>query len=170
MSLPSQQAGTARNLFYYVYNTPYGAVTIQSNGSALTKISLGAQSLEGDFKPHQAANQAATQILEYLAGKRHGFSLQLAPAGSTFQQQVWDKLRAIPYGQTSTCAKVAESLGKPGSHKAVGTAVRGNPLAIVIPAHRIVDNAGRPLDTGKSAQLKSALLRLEQQNLAAEES
>lgn len=152
--------GGADGLFY-VYRTPHGPLTIRSEGNAITDIALGEVALPGTRKPSAAANEAATQILEYLAGKRRSFDLELAPTGSAFQKLVWNALREIPYGESLTCADMARTLGRPGAHRSVGSAVRSNPLAIVVPAHRVVGANGTPLGSGRTADVKQALLRME---------
>lgn len=163
-----RSAGSARNQdgLYYPYLTPHGPLTIRVEGDRITDIALGDAALDGQRKPSEAAGRAATQIMEYLAGKRKRFDLKLAPRGSAFQLSVWRALADISYGQTATCAQVAQRLGDAEGFRAVGAAVRKNPIAIVIPAHRIVDAAGKPLGSGRSAQLKGALLRMERETLA----
>ena len=138
---------------FYPYLTPHGPLTIRADGDAITDVALGDVPFDGAKGPSEAAGRAATQIQEYLAGKRRTFDLELAPRGSAFAR--------IPFGQTRTCAQIADALGNAGGFRAVGAAVRKNPLAILIPAHRVVDANGKPLGTGKSAELKGALLRME---------
>lgn len=150
---------------YYAYRTPHGLLTIRADGSGITDVALGQRAFEGTRKPSDATNRAATQIMEYLAGKRHVFDLPLSPHGSPFQKQVWREIDRIPYGASVTCAQLASQLGNQDAFRAVGAAVRKNPLVILIPAHRVVGADGKPLGDGRSANLKAALLRLEQENL-----
>ena len=97
--------------------------------------------------------------MEYLAGKRTAFTVAYAPAGTDFQLRVWQAVANIPYGQTRTTREIAATIGAADAYRAVGAAVRKSPLAILIPAHRIVSA------TGKAAgPVESALLNLEQQN------
>jgi AraC family transcriptional regulator of adaptative response / DNA-3-methyladenine glycosylase II len=104
---------------------------------------------------------AADQLAAYFAGELTRFDLPLAPVGTPFQRAVWDELLAIPYGGTTSYRELAEMLGRPGSARAVGSANARNPLAIVVPCHRVV-GADRSL-TGYAGGLdvKRALLRLE---------
>lgn len=146
---------------FYPYLTPHGPLTIRADGDAITDVALGDVPFDGAKGPSEAAGRAATQIQEYLAGKRRTFDLELAPRGSAFQKEVWRAVARIPFGQTRTCTQIADALGNAGGFRAVGAAVRKNPLAILIPAHRVVDANGKPLGTGKSAELKGALLRME---------
>lgn len=156
----SRRAARPDGLFY-PYLTPHGPLTIRADGDAITDVALGDVPFDGAKGPSEAAGRAATQIQEYLAGKRRTFDLELAPRGSAFQKEVWRAVARIPFGQTRTCAQIADALGNAGGFRAVGAAVRKNPLAILIPAHRVVDANGKPLGTGKSAELKGALLRME---------
>lgn len=147
---------------YYSYFTPAGPVTVACQARAITRIALGRVELEGTHAPSSLANKAATQIQEYLAGKRTRFSLPLAACGTPFQQQVWAALADIPYGQTATAADVAQRIGHPGAHRAIGGAVRACPFALVVPAHRLVRASGQPWGEGKDARLRAALLKFEQ--------
>ena len=79
---------------------------------------------------------------------------------------MWDELSRIPYGSARTSAEVASLMGCPGSYRAVGAAVRKNPLAVLVPDHRVVGSDGRPSGSGAAARLKSALLDMERSRLA----
>src|SRR4029077_4929189 len=87
---------------------------------------------EGAFAPLRR------QLEEYFAGQRREFELDLAPVGSPFQLQVWRALRAIPYGQTASYGEIAAAVGQPGAARAVGGANNRNPIAIVVPCHRVI--------------------------------
>ena len=100
-------------------------------------------------------NRCATELLEYFSGKRSVFDLKLFEQGTDFQKQVWRACGLIPYGQTSTPQDVARSIGKPGSYRAVGTAVKDNPIAILIPAHRVVLSSGYVSKRDDSAKLRA---------------
>ena len=78
------------------------------------------------------------QLDGYLAGTRTTFDLPLAPVGTDFQRTVWEQLASIPYGETVTYGEVAAAIGRPGSARAVASAVGLNPLSIVVPCHRVV--------------------------------
>ncbi len=95
--------------------------------------------VERAYEPNRIA---ALQILEYLAGKRSRFELALDLRGTDFQRRVWDELLKIEYGQTRTYAEVAQAIGQPGAQRAVGAANGANPVAIVVPCHRVVAATG----------------------------
>lgn len=147
---------------YYTYRTALGPLTIGTDGGAVTAVALGAQRLAGACEPSPLSNRCATELQEYFAGKRMAFDLPLAARGTDFQRRVWDALEAIPYGQTRTAADVAALLGKPDSARAVGVAVRKNPIAVLVPAHRVVTARGTINGSDRSAELRRACLRLEQ--------
>ena len=103
---------------------------------------LARESGEAPVRDETAAATAAGQLCEYFAGTRERFDLSLAPAGTPFRQQVWRLLLEIPHGQTATYGEIANRLGTPDAARAVGGAVGRNPLAVVIPCHRVVGTNG----------------------------
>ena len=137
---------------YYSYFTPAGPITVAANGRAITRIALGKAPLAGVYAPSELTNKAATQVQEYLAGKRTSFSLPLGACGTPFQQQVWN----------ATAADIACRIGHAGAHRAVGAAARACPFAIAVPLHRLVRANGQPWGEGKPARVRGALLKLEQ--------
>lgn len=98
------------------------------------------------------------QLGEYFAGTRHGFDLPLDPVGTTFQQQAWLALRAIPYGETISYGDQARRLGDPNKARAVGAANGRNPLSIVVPCHRVVGANGALTGFGGGIENKAWLL------------
>ncbi len=142
---------------YFTYATPHGPLTLRATRHGIAEVVFGQVKLEGTCAATAATNEAATQLQEYLAGKRTEFAVALDLQGSSFQKAVWTELCAIPYGQTRTAAAVATAMGKPGSHRSVGTAIRQNKLAPFVPSHRVL----APNATGKQANLFRALQALE---------
>lgn len=152
----------AESLVFFTYKMPFGSVTIASNGAHVTGVALGAQDWKGRREPDALTNACANQIVEYLSGKRTVFDLPLHHGGSAFQGEVWEAVCGIPYSQTRTNREIATSLGRPSSYRMVGAAVRQNPLAIVVPTHRVVPASGRASATDARARLEAALRELEQ--------
>lgn len=146
---------------HYTYRTALGPLTIGSDGHAICAVALGALALSGRCAPSPLTNRCATELQEYFAGKRMAFDVPVAAGGTPFQQRVWKAVSAIPYGQTRTTAEVAEAAGDPGASRAVGVALGKNPVAVLVPAHRVVSARGTIGGTGKSAELRRACLRLE---------
>lgn len=146
---------------YYTYPTPHGPLTLRATKHGIAEVVFGKAALSGRNEPSRLTNQAANEIQEYLAGKRRVFSVPIDPHGSAFQKEVWTEVCSIGYGEVSTAAAIAQALGKPGAHRSVGTALRMNKLAPLIPTHRIpVANA-----TGKQAKIFRGFLALEQRFL-----
>ena len=113
--------------------------------------------LAGTQAPSSITNEAATQLSEYLAGKRREFDVPLDLEGSPFQKAVWTEICMIPYGQTATAAIIADRLGKPGAHRSVGTAINLCKLAPFIPIQRAI----APNATGRKASILRAFQALE---------
>ncbi|MGD2116167.1 MAG: methylated-DNA--[protein]-cysteine S-methyltransferase [Acidobacteriota bacterium] len=104
---------------------------------------------------------AAAQLAEYFAGARKAFDLPLAPEGTEFQRRVWRALAEIPWGETRSYGDLARAVGRPGSARAIGGAMNRNPIAIVLPCHRIVGAGGALTGYGAGLDRKRYLLELE---------
>lgn len=104
---------------------------------------------------------AAKQVLGYCKGRRTIFDLPLSLNGTTFQQQVWDIIRHIPYGQTMSYGDIAKQLGSTGKARAVGGAAHANPLPLIIPCHRVIGSNGTLTGFAGGIELKKSLLHLE---------
>ncbi len=121
-----------------------------------------------DRKPtSQLGRQVAQELLEYFSGSRKRFTFPMKPEGTPFDLAVWERLRAIPYGQTRSYGEVAASLGKPGAARAVGGANHRNPIPIAIPCHRVIAAGGKLGGYGGGLDLKRNLLALEGAQLEA---
>lgn len=124
-------------------HSPVGRLVLLAEAEALTAISFQARPARAAEAPgHPLLQRAAAQLEEYFAGKRQEFDLPLAPAGTPFQRAVWKELGTIGFGATCSYAELARSLGKPSASRAVGAANGQNPLAIVVPCHRVVGADG----------------------------
>ncbi len=89
-----------------------------------------------------AFSSVAEQLAEYFAGDRQRFDLELAPAGTVFQQRVWQALQRIPYAEQRTYGALALALGNPNASRAVGLANGRNPISIIVPCHRVIGSTG----------------------------
>ncbi len=105
--------------------------------------------------------QAAAELGEYFAGRRRNFTLPLAPRGTEFQQRVWSELRRIPCGETRTYGEIARAIGQPRACRAVGMANNRNPIAILIPCHRVIGRDGSLTGYAAGLTVKRQLLELE---------
>ena len=112
----------------------------------------------GGDEPAGAVAEAAAQLRAYFAGQLQEFDLPLAPAGTEFQLSVWTRLRAIPFGQTTTYGAIAHAIGRPDAVRAVGAANGANPLPVVVPCHRVIGKSGSLTGFGGGLPVKRWLL------------
>lgn len=143
-----------------------GEILLAGNETGLTQVSF--QGGESPLSPAPDWQRddavwatAVTQLTAYFAGELQAFDLPLAPKGTPFQQKVWAYLQTIPYGRTTTYGTIAQELGNPKSTRAVGAANGRNPIAIIIPCHRVIGSDGKLTGYAGGLQIKEALLRLE---------
>jgi len=112
-----------------------------------------------DAKHDQNAIAHVTeQVNEYCAGERRSFDLALAPKGTPFQLEVWNELVQIPFGTTTSYGALAAKIGRPGAARAVGLANGSNPIALVVPCHRVIGSDGSLTGFGGGIPMKRALL------------
>ena len=115
-----------------------------------------------EWEPDRATlKDTARQIGAYFAGRLKRFDLPLAPQGTPFQTSVWSALLEIPYGETVSYGHIAHRLGNPKAVRAVGLANGSNPIAIIIPCHRVIGSNGSLVGYGGGLPIKQALLALE---------
>ncbi|WP_418422620.1 methylated-DNA--[protein]-cysteine S-methyltransferase [Alistipes sp.] len=146
--------------------TPIGPLTVTATKKAVTAIRFGTQVPEGSTPCTGAEatpllRKAAEEIGDYFAGSRRKFTLPLAPEGTPFQQKVWEALRTIPYGETRTYKQIAIQIGHNQSFRAVGMASNRNPIAIVVPCHRVIGYDGKLTGYAGGLDIKEQLLELE---------
>lgn len=125
--------------------TPLGALVLTASERGLRSVCFEDTVEETSVKDEESegiVDAAAAQLIEYFAGKRTHFDIPLAPLGTPFQRQVWELLRTIPFGETRSYAWIADQLALPGGSRAVGAANGANPIAIVIPCHRVIRSDG----------------------------
>ena len=101
------------------------------------------------------------ELDQYFAGRRRDFSFPLDLRGTEFQLACWRALIAIPYGETRTYADIARAVGRPQGFRAVGMANNRNPVAIVVPCHRVIASDGTLCGYGGGLDIKKKLLELE---------
>ena len=141
------------------YKSPLGLLILRSDGASMTGISFSDNDLQEKDHPCALLLECRHQLEGYFDGKTLEFDLPLNPSGTPFQRKVWEELLKIPKGQTITYQELAIRLGDARLIRAVGTANGRNPLAIVIPCHRVI-GAGNKL-TGYAGGLNRKLWLLE---------
>jgi len=122
---------------------------------------LAASDGEPGSRARAGLARVAAQLHEYFAGKRRKFTFPLAPRGTEFQQRVWDELLRIPYGATVSYGELAARLGNPSAQRAVARANATNPIAVVVPCHRVIGADGTLTGYGGGLDKKRQLLELE---------
>lgn len=120
--------------------------------------------LESDSACESLLQAAVSQLTEYFAGQRSEFMLPLAATGTTFQHQVWRQLAQIPYGQTESYGDLATKIGNKKAMRAVGAANGRNPIAIIVPCHRVIGADGKLTGYAGGLTRKIWLLQHEQRN------
>lgn len=138
------------------FDTPFGPAwaSIDVNG-AVTAFNFGAGEGSG-YSP-----VLARQLGEFFAGERREFELPLDPRGSAFQKCVWAELVRIPFGETISYGELARRIGNPAASRAVGRANATNPIALIVPCHRVIGSNGTLTGYAGGLELKEKLLAWE---------
>jgi O-6-methylguanine DNA methyltransferase len=121
-------------------------------------LTFDSMTQEAQFEP---LRQAVQELQQYFAGEKISFSCPLDFRGTPFQITVWQALRDIPYGQTRSYAEIAQATGRPSAVRAVGAANGANPIAVIVPCHRVIGSNGTLTGYGGGLPTKSWLLSLE---------
>ncbi len=161
-------------LFYLRTPSPVGPLFLAASTIGLVRL---------EFEAHmQELNSGSTQLREskpalapylrelneYFSGERREFSLPLDLRGTEFQLACWHALLKIPYGETRSYRDIAESIGHPHAYRAVGMSNNRNPVAIVVPCHRVIASNGSLCGYGGGLDIKRRLLGLERENVRQE--
>ena len=144
-------------------SSPVGWLRLVARGDRLVGVRFERSRAPDDdgAADHPVLREAARQLAEYFAGARRAFDLPLAPEGNPFQRLVWDALLDIPFGRTSSYGELARRIGRPDTARAVGAANGANPIAILVPCHRVIGADGSLTGYGGGLGNKRWLLRHE---------
>lgn len=126
-------------------SSPLGMIELIANHESLIAVRLcgaGDRPLTATAPTTPVLERASTQLVEYFAGTRVAFDVPLNPEGTSFQRQVWEQLLAIPHGEIRSYGHIAKSIGRPAASRAVGAANARNPIAIIVPCHRVIGANG----------------------------
>ena len=149
---------------YCQYPSPIGSLTLYADGFSLTGLIPGEPELHGmDMENLSIFDCARSWLDAYFSGNPIPMDFPLCPAGTDFQRRVWALLPAIPYGQTLSYGAIARQLGENMSAQAVGQAVGKNPIAIIIPCHRVVGTGGKLTGYAWGIEKKQWLLAHEEE-------
>jgi len=155
-------------LFYKEIESPVGKLKLVASANALVAVLWEQERPERvKLEPMKVTPQqpilveTERQLSQYFSGIRTEFDLPIEPNGSNFQKKVWQALRGIPFGETRSYLDLAEAVGSPNACRAVGAANGKNPLAIVVPCHRVVGANGALTGFAGGVEAKAKLLALE---------
>lgn len=156
---------------HYVYklmDSPVGRLTLVGSDDGLAAVlwendrpARVRLTIDAEDDRHPILVEAERQLREYFEGRRTSFALPLDPAGTAFQQKVWQALLTIPFGETRSYAQVARQVGNPTAVRAVGAANGRNPLSIVAPCHRVIGSNGALTGFAGGLETKKYLLSME---------
>ena len=149
-------------------DSPLGGITLAATDAGLAGLWFDAQRHAPDMAgwrsdaDHPVLREAVAQVHDYFAGRRNAFDLPLDLShGTAFQQAVWQALRAVAPGQTTSYGRLSAGIGNPAAVRAVGAAVGRNPISVIVPCHRVLGAGGGLTGYAGGLHRKSALLALE---------
>jgi methylated-DNA-[protein]-cysteine S-methyltransferase len=148
----------------FFYDSPLGALTIQTHEQALTHLCFGRFGVAGKATP--LTNLVMREVAGFINGELQYFMAPIRPQGTPFQLRVWHEVTQIPYGQTITLPKLCERLEVGNAQRAVMMALQQNPLAFFVPCYRVEGSLGALAHVAGGMSMKKRLLQLEQQVLA----
>jgi methylated-DNA-[protein]-cysteine S-methyltransferase len=160
-------SSSTKQTYYTTMESPIGELLLVGDGDSLSGMYM-----QDGRKPKTIAPgwqesaaplaDARTQLEEYFAGNRTTFEIPLAAQGAPFEREVWHALEEIPYGETVSYGEIARRVGQPAAARAVGTANGRNPIAVIVPCHRVIGADGTLTGYGGGLERKRLLLELEQ--------
>jgi methylated-DNA-[protein]-cysteine S-methyltransferase len=147
--------------------SPVGRLLLEGDDNGLCRVGF-----DGLGEPTHSVppplREAVRQLKAYFAGELRDFDLSLRMQGTEFQLSVWRALRDIPYGETISYGELARRIGNPKGSRAVGLANGSNPIAIVVPCHRVIGSNGKLTGYGGGLGNKEILLGLERRHAVAQ--
>jgi methylated-DNA-[protein]-cysteine S-methyltransferase len=148
---------------YYIFNYKFCNLFIAEENGAVRSVSFCKDKRPEGFEKSETPliKKTAKQLDEYFNNKRQIFDLPLILHGTDFQLKVWKALQTIPYGETRSYGEIAAMIGNPKACRAVGMANNRNPIAIIIPCHRVIGHDGSLTGYAGGLKLKQKLLDLE---------
>ena len=153
-------------MFYRYHDSPIGRLLLAADETGLQQLLMDIDDKPWHIGEHWRSaadelDEVCRQLDEYFAGRRQRFEVRLAPQGTAFQQAVWQALQTIPFGQTSCYSALAAEIERPKAVRAIGAANGANPIAIIIPCHRVIGRDGSLTGYAGGLPRKALLLKLE---------
>jgi methylated-DNA-[protein]-cysteine S-methyltransferase len=151
---------------YTTTESPIGRLLLAGDGTRLSRLDMqeGRRPIrikDTWERDDHAFGEVREQLAQYFDGARRGFELELEMGGTPFELRVWQALREIPYGETTSYGELAREIGEPGAARAVGVANARNPVAVIVPCHRVIGANGDLTGFGGGLERKRFLLDLE---------
>ncbi|MED4164977.1 methylated-DNA--[protein]-cysteine S-methyltransferase [Halalkalibacterium halodurans] len=150
------------NLYQDYYFSPIGPMEILSSDTHVLYIRFSTTT--SHQRPNEQTDHCIRELTDYFAGTLKQFTVAIHMRGTPFQQEVWKALASIPYGDTQTYQQIAALIGRENAYRAVGQAIGHNPLALVIPCHRVVGKTGKLTGFAWGMERKKQLLDHEAQS------
>jgi methylated-DNA-[protein]-cysteine S-methyltransferase len=147
-------------VYFDYYDSPIGLIEIAGTSTAVIALNFVEERCR-EVASHSLVAEAVRQIDEYFDGKRREFEIEIALEGTDFQQQVWRQLVTVPFGCVASYQDIAKGVGRPTAVRAVGAANGRNPIAIMVPCHRIIGKNGHLVGYGSGLWRKEWLLKHE---------
>jgi methylated-DNA-[protein]-cysteine S-methyltransferase len=156
-------------MYFSYYSSPFGDIVLTANEQGLTSLEFidgdKNTAIEQSFQKNSAAfTEVCAQLDQYFSKQRSRFNLKLAPQGTQFQQQVWQALTTIKQGETQSYGWLAKTINNEKAVRAVGSANGANPIALIIPCHRVIGKNGKLTGYAGGLALKAKLLTFEGAN------
>lgn len=148
-------------IYQKIVKAPIGDICILEENNKIIGLTLDNEKYCYTEKNTEILNETEKQLNEYFCGKRKKFDVPINTKGTEFQKQVWNELLKIPYGQTVTYKQIAQKIEKPNAARAVGMANHNNPIAIIVPCHRVVGSNSKLVGYAFGLEKKQFLLDLE---------
>lgn len=145
------------------YRSPIGTLEITANSNGITRLDMVSRPGKST-PPNSHLKQCLKELDEYFKGKRKRFTVPLVMEGTKFQTCIWNALLTIPYGTTASYKDIAKQIGNRNAMRAVGNANHNNPIAIIVPCHRVIAHDGTIGGYGGGIAKKEWLLKLEKDN------
>jgi methylated-DNA-[protein]-cysteine S-methyltransferase len=152
---------------WHKVDSPLGELLLVGDGRSLTRLEMPPWDVPaGARRDPDAFHEVEAQLGAYFAGELTEFDVSLAPTGSGFQLAVWSALLRIPYGETASYGEIAAEVGRPDAVRAVGATNGRNPIAVIVPCHRVIGADGSLVGYGGGLPRKRLLLELEAEHAA----
>ncbi|MGB1263158.1 MAG: methylated-DNA--[protein]-cysteine S-methyltransferase [Cognaticolwellia sp.] len=149
-------------MYYCSYQSPLGEIALTANDNGLSALAFqngkSPITFEGLTQAPEKFTETIEQLRQYFNGERQRFTLALAPDGTAFQKQVWHALTKIPCGETKSYGWIAKSINNEKAVRAVGAANGANPIALIVPCHRVIGSNGKLTGYAGGLALKAKLL------------